>query len=112
MRHQGGRNRGCDEKGRTLSKDYLFRSNRESGFGRYDVVMEPKDPLRMAVILEFKVFDRLDDEKSLHDTAGNALKQIEEKHYDTDLLSRGIPAERILKYGLGFRGKECLIRKG
>ena len=55
MRHQGGRNRGCDEKGRTLSKDYLFRSNWESGFGRYDVVMEPKDPLRMAVILEFKV---------------------------------------------------------
>ena len=111
MRHQGGRNRGCDEKGRTLSKDYLFRSNRESGFGRYDVVMEPKDPLRMAVILEFKVFDRLDEEKSLHDTAENALKQIEEKHYDTDLLSRGIPAERILKYGLAFRGKECLIRK-
>ena len=97
MRHQGGRNRGCDEKGITLSKDYLFRSNRESGFGRYDVVMEPKDPLRMAVILEFKVFDRLDEEKSLH--------------YDTDLLSRGIPAERILKYGLAFRGKECLIRK-
>ena len=78
----------------------------------YDVVMEPKDLQGTAVIMEFKVFDTLDDENELEDTAVNALNQIEEKEYDTDLLARGIPAERILKYGLAFRGKECLIRKG
>ena len=64
-----------------------------------------------AAILEFKVFDEEDEENSLEDTATNALKQIEEKRYDTGLLTRGIPAERILKYGLAFRGRECLIRK-
>ena len=94
------------------TQDYMIKSNRESGYGRYDVVMEPKDSTGIAVIMEFKVFDTLDDESGLEDTAANALKQIEEKKYDTDLLARGIPADRILKYGLAFRGKECLIRKG
>ena len=65
-----------------------------------------------ATIIEFKVFDTLHDESGLKDKAANALKQIEEKKYDTDLLARGIPAVHILKYGLAFRGKECLIRKG
>ena len=92
-------------------RDYIIRSNRESGYGRYDVVMEPRDSQGTAVIMEFKVFDTLDDEEGLEDTAANALKQIEEKRYDTDLLERGIPQERILKYALAFRGKECLIRK-
>ena len=90
---------------------YLLRSNRESGYGRYDVVMEPKQQGNPAVIMEFKVFDRLDEEEGLEDTAKNALRQIEEKQYETDLLARGIPAERILKYGFAFQGKEVLIRK-
>jgi len=90
---------------------YTIRSNRESGYGRYDVVMEPKDSSMPAVILEFKLFSSRRGEKTLEDTAANALKQIEMKQYDADLLDRGIPKERILKYGLAFMSKECLIRK-
>ncbi|MBO6111772.1 MAG: AAA family ATPase, partial [Lachnospiraceae bacterium] len=93
------------------AKDYVVKSNRESGYGRYDVVMEPKDINDPAVIMEFKVFDTYDEEKTLEDTASNALKQIEEKKYETDLLQRGIPAENILKYGFAFEGEKCLIRK-
>ena len=92
------------------SEDYMVKSNRESGYGRYDVVMEPKDPRNVAVIMEFKVFDS-EDEAELAETAANALKQIEEKKYDADLLQRGIPAENILKYGFAFEGEKCLIKK-
>ncbi|MBQ1310592.1 MAG: AAA family ATPase, partial [Blautia sp.] len=90
---------------------YMVKSNRESGLGRYDVIMEPKDTVDPAVIMEFKVFDKEDGEKSLEDTAQNALRQIEEKKYDTDLLLRGIPEDKILKYGFAFEGETCLIRK-
>ena len=96
-----------EQKGR-----YEIRSNRESGYGRYDVMMIPREADMPAVILEFKLFSSKRGEKSLEDTAANALKQIEEKKYDTELLDQGIPAERILKYGFAFNGKECLIRKG
>ncbi len=92
--------------------DYMLKSNRESGFGRYDVVLEPKDSSRPAVILEFKVHDPENEEKDLEDTARNALKQIAEKRYDAELLARGIPAKKILKYGIAFRGKECRILSG
>ena len=57
----------------------MVKSNRESGLGRYDVVMEPKDMENVAVIMEFKVFDS-EDEAELADTAASALKQIEEKN--------------------------------
>ena len=94
------------------TKNYFLRSNRESGFGRYDVVMEPRDSSGPAVIMEFKVQNEMAGERTLEETAQSALKQIEEKRYDIDLKERGIPTERILKYGFAFQGKECLIRKG
>jgi hypothetical protein len=92
-------------------RTHILKSNRESGFGRYDVILEPKNPNDTAVIMEFKVRNARKGEKTLEDTAQNALKQIEEKHYDADLLQRGIPSERILKYGFAFEGEQCLILK-
>ena len=90
---------------------YEIRSNRESGFGRYDVMLEPKNTSDPAIIMEFKVFNPRRGEKNLKDTVDNALKQIEKMKYEAELLARGIPEDHILKYGFAFKGKECLIRK-
>lgn len=91
--------------------DYVVKSNRESGFGRYDVVMEPKNVKDVAVIMEFKVLDAYDGETELEHTAKNALMQIEEKRYAEDLIAKGITEDRILQYGFAFEGKKCLIVK-
>ncbi len=92
-----------------LSDAYKVRSNRESGFGRYDVMIEPLDKTKKAFILEFKVLDPDEDEKTLEDTLANARAQIEEKRYETELVSSGCAPEQIRKYGFAFKGKECLI---
>lgn len=91
-----------------LADRYLLRSNRESGFGRYDVILEPKRDGDDAVILEFKVFQPK-KEKDLQETVASALAQIEEKGYAAELTGRGIPAGRIRRYGFAFCGKEVLI---
>lgn len=91
-----------------LQNEYIITSNRESGFGRYDVILEPKDKSKDAIILEFKVFNRK-RERDLEDTVQAALQQIEEKQYAVQLIANGIPAEHIRSYGLAFRGKEVLI---
>lgn len=91
-----------------LAGQYRITSNRESGFGRYDVMMEPLQKDKPAFVLEFKVFNPA-KEKSLEETVQNALAQIEKKEYDVELTARGIEKERIRYFGFAFKGKTVLI---
>lgn len=93
-----------------LADRYTITSNRESGFGRYDVMLEPRQKDEDAIILEFKVFQPR-TEKGLSDTVEAALKQIEEKNYESILIEKGVEKERIQKYGFAFCGNEVLIGK-
>jgi len=94
-----------------LADRYVLTSNRESGFGRYDVMLEPRKPGDAGIIMEFKVQDRA-EEKELSDTADAALKQIKEKKYETALVEKGFSKEKIRSYGFAFCGKQILIKKG
>lgn len=92
-----------------LAERYNITSNRESGFGRYDVMLEPKRKEDFAVIMEFKVRET-EEEASLEETANEALEQIERQKYAASLEARGIAAAKIRKYGFAFEGKKVLIR--
>jgi len=87
---------------------YVLSSNRESGYGRYDVLLEPVKPEDPAFIIEFKVLDP-DEEKNLQETVSTAVKQIESKRYSAVLEAKGIHPDRIRKYGFAFQGKKVLI---
>ena len=90
-----------------LSDRYTLTSNRESGFGRYDVMLEPKRTEDNAYIFEFKVQDT--DEKELSDTVKDALWQIDRQNYEAALVAKGIARERIRKYGFAFCGKKVQV---
>ncbi len=91
-----------------LAGRYVVSSNRESGFGRYDVMLKPLNRDDDGIILEFKIYNPK-KESSLEETVQAALDQIEEKNYEQTLLDEGIERNRIRKYGFAFRGKEVLI---
>lgn len=96
----------------TLSDRFIIRSNRESGLGRFDVMLEPINPAsHHAIILEFKVH-RPKKESSLAETARAALEQIEDRQYVAELISHGIDSSNIYKYGIAFKGKEIWIEGG
>lgn len=91
-----------------LAGEYRITSKRESGFGRYDVMLEPEDHQRTAFVLEFKVKNPR-REKTLEDTLQAALAQIDDRNYDAELMARGIRKEKIRHYGFAFEGKKVLI---
>ena len=93
------------------TENYLIISNRESGYGRYDIMLEPIDKSNEklpGIVIEFKVINPK-KETTLEDTVEAALEQIEEKKYDVELIKRGVKLENIRHYGFAFKGKEVLI---
>ena len=95
-------------------ENYLIISNRESGYGRYDIMLEPIDKSNEklpGIVIEFKVINPK-KETTLEDTVEAALEQIEEKKYDVELIKRGVKKENIHHYGFAFKGKEVLIESG
>ena len=92
-------------------ENYIITSNRESGYGRYDIMLEPIDKSNEnlpCIVIEFKVINPK-KEKTLEETVEAALNQIEDKGYDAELVKRGVKKENIHHYGFAFKGKNVLI---
>ena len=94
-----------------LKDRYSISSNRKSGYGRYDICLYPNTLCDPGIVIEFKVIDT-DKEENLKKTCDNALKQIKEKSYITDLLAHNVPKNNIYVYGFAFQGKNVLISGG
>ena len=93
------------------TENYIITSNRESGYGRYDIMLEPIDKSNEnlpCIVIEFKVINPK-KEKTLEETVEAALNQIEDKGYDAELVKRGVKKENIHHYGFAFKGKNVLI---
>lgn len=89
-----------------LKDTYYVNSNRESGMGRYDIMLEPQDKNANSFIMEFKVYKE-EKENTIEDTIVNAKKQIEEREYEENLKEKGF--NNITKMVFAFRGKEVKI---
>lgn len=95
-----------------LRDSYEVKSNRESGLGRYDVMLRSMDKSKNSVIIEFKSKRRSERDKNLEELADIALKQIKDKKYENELIVSGYDVDKIKKYAFVFDGKELLIKKG
>ena len=89
-----------------IDEEYEISSNRESGIGRYDISIIPKDINKKGIIIEFKIADK-STEESMQKSIEKAKLQIEEKKYETELIKRGI--KDIVKLAIVFRGKEVMV---
>ena len=89
----------------------MITSNRESGLGRYDLLLEPRSLEDDGIVFEFKVFNRK-KEKSLEDAARTAVRQMMDKKYAALLEEKGVPKNKIRMYGFAFTGKQVLIDGG
>jgi PD-(D/E)XK nuclease superfamily protein len=98
--------RGLVENAITLQDSYDVVSNRESGYGRYDIMLMPKDVTKRGIVIEFK---RTEKKESLETAAAKALEQIKSKQYDQELKKRGI--KTITYFGIAFKGKEVLLQQ-
>jgi hypothetical protein len=93
----------------SLTKDYAIKSNRESGLGRYDVMIIPHDRQKPGIVIEFKKVSAFRKE-TLQKAVNAALKQIEEKQYATELA--GMSIKQVIKLGIAFQGKKVLVKEG